>query len=46
MKNLRDYAVPIIAFLIILLIAYNALGGDGSQSDEKVLSETETSENI
>lgn len=45
MKNLRDYAVPIIVFLIILLIAYNALGGEDIQLEWEV-SETEGAENI
>lgn len=45
MKNLRDYAVPIIAFFIIFLIGYNALSGENSETKE-VLSETEVPENI
>lgn len=45
MKNLRDYAVPIIVVLIILLIAYNALWGQDSESHQEVASETEVSEN-
>lgn len=45
MKNLRDYAVPIIVILIILLVVYNALGTNDTQL-EGTASETETSENI